>query len=279
MKIKIVADSSANMTALEGMDFASVPLKIVAGDREFVDAPGLDLEEMVRFLRGYKGTSGSSCPSVGEWIDAFGDADVVFGTAITSNLSGSYNASQIAKAEYEEANPGKKVYILDSLSAGPELELIVEKLGELVQAGLEPEVIWQEIQKYARHTHLLFSLESLKNLANNGRTSHAVAALAGILGLRLVGKASDEGTLEPMDKCRGEKKALNCIVEHMENTGYAGGKVRISHCFNAAAANELASLIRKDFPDAQIKVGKCGALCSFYAERGGLLIGFEDQGV
>ena len=260
------------------MDFASVPLKIVAGEREFVDAPGMDVGEMVQFLRGYKGTSGSACPSVGDWIEAFGDADVVFGTAITSNLSGCYGSSQMAKAEYEEAHPGRKVYILDSLSTGPEMQLIVEKLRELIQAGKDVETVWKEIQTYWEHTHLLFSLESLKNLANNGRTSHAVAAIAGLLGIRLVGKASDVGTLEPMDKCRGEKKALSCIVGHMKNMGYGGGKVRIAHCFNENAAKELASLIRREFPNAEIEMGNCTGLCSFYAEKGGLLVGFEDVG-
>ena len=49
---------------------------------------------------------------------------------------------------------------------------------------------------------LIFVLQSLKNFANNGRVSPAVAKIAGIMGICIIGKASDVGTLEPIHKCR-----------------------------------------------------------------------------
>ena len=55
MKIKIVADSSANMYTLEGVDFACAPLTIRTADREFVDNASLDVLEMVDYLSNYKG--------------------------------------------------------------------------------------------------------------------------------------------------------------------------------------------------------------------------------
>ena len=54
---------------------------------------------------------------------------------ITSGLSGSYNAACIAKEMYEAEHPGRRVYVIDSLSAGPELTLMVEKLEELIIEG------------------------------------------------------------------------------------------------------------------------------------------------
>ena len=51
---------------------------------------------MVEDLKAHKGKSGSSCPNVGEWLEAFGDADMIFGVTISKNLSGSYNAAQQA---------------------------------------------------------------------------------------------------------------------------------------------------------------------------------------
>ena len=124
--------------------------------------------------------------------------------------------------------------------------------------------------------HLLFSLDSLKNLANNGRVSKTVASISGILGIRVIGKASDVGTLEVTDKARGSKNALNTIYNNLIKLGYKGGKVRIHHCQNPEAAATLAGRIRETFPQASIVVGKTTALCSFYAEAGGLLVGFED---
>lgn len=275
MKYKIVADSSADLGHLSAADFCSVPLKIVTDEKEFVDDSHLDLDEMLDYLAGYKGRSGSSCPNVTDWLDAFGNAEAIFVIAITSGLSGSYNAAVQAADIYMEQHPDRKVCCLDSLSAGPELALTVEKLQELIGKGLEFGEIEAEIRIYMKTTHLLFSLESLNNLARNGRVSTLVAKAAGLLGIRVVGRASDEGTLQPMHKARGENKAMTVMAAEMKDAGFRGGKVRIDHCRNEAAANTLAGLIRADFPNADIRIGACAGLCSFYAEKGGLLVGYE----
>ena len=104
--------------------------------------------------------------------------------------------------------------MIDSLSAGPELTLIVEKLEEMISEGKSYEEICTYIPEYQKKTGLLFMLESLNNFAANGRVSPAVAKIAGVLGIRIVGKASDVGTLEPTDKCRGEAKSLSAMLRH-----------------------------------------------------------------
>ena len=131
MNVKIVADSSANMLTFAGIPYASVPLKIVTAEREFVDDAALNTAEMLTYIEHYGGKSGTACPGVGEWMEAFGDAEYVFTVAITSNLSGSHNAAVQAKAVYEEEHPDRKVCCLDSLSTGPDMILTVEKLKEL----------------------------------------------------------------------------------------------------------------------------------------------------
>ena len=118
-------------------------------------------------------------------------------------------------------------------------------------------------------------LESLNNFAANGRVSPAVAKIAGVLGIRIVGKASDVGTLEPTDKCRGEAKSLNAIMKHLKESGLKTGKVILAHCLNESAANTLKNMIETDLPGVVVKIGRNLGLCSYYAEKGGLLVGFE----
>lgn len=276
MQYKIVADSSSNIRTFDGIDFAGVPLKIITKEKEYVDTPDLDLEQMVTELKAYKDTSGTSCPNVFEWTEAFGDAEGVFAIAITSNLSGSCNAARQAAEDYMAANPGRKVCVVDSLSAGPEIRLIAERIREGVQAGRAFEEIEADTRAYMNHTHLLFTLRSLNNLARNGRVSPAVAKLAGVLGIVVVGKASDEGTLQQMHKCRGEKRAIETLYKEMKRHGYAGGKVRIGHNFNPAGAQQLCDMIRAEYPQADIEIELSAGLCMFYAEVGGLMVGYED---
>lgn len=275
--IKIVADSSANVMGLENVAFASAPLKIITDEREFTDDTSLDVNEMVHWFDSYKGRSRTSCPNPEDWLAAFADADDVFCVAITSGLSGSYNAACAAKQLYESENEGKRVHVIDSLSAGPELRLIVQKLEECVLAGMAYEDICTEIQKYTQKTGLLFMLESLKNFAANGRVSPAVAKLAGFLGIRIVGIASEKGQLQPTDKCRGVSRSLESILAHLKTFGLSEGSVRIDHCENPIAAQRLKEMIQEAMPAADVKISECRGLCSYYAEKGGLLVGFEKK--
>lgn len=275
MTFRIVADSSANLVAADGAELASVPLSITAGSRTFVDSEALDVQEMMDFLAAHKGRSTTACPGPGDWCAAFGGAEQVVCVTITSGLSGAYNAARIAAEDYERQHPGRRVLVIDTLSTGPEMELIVEKLRQLHQQGLTLEEMDGEIARYRKSTHLVFSLQSMRSLVNNGRVSPAVAALAGLMNIRLVGIASEAGTLQPVRKCRGEKRTLEGLLTVMEEHGYAGGKVRIAHCGNPEAAGALAEEIRRRHPDADLSVRPTRGLCSYYAEQGGILIGYE----
>ncbi len=274
-KIKIVADSSANLLSLEQIPFAFAPLKIITSEREFVDNSELNVNEMIQIFDTYKGRSKTSCPSPADWLEAFDDADDIFCLTITSGLSGCYNAACTAKQIYESEHEGSRVHVIDSLSTGPEMALIIEKLSACINEGMDYEEIIKTISTYMKKTGLLFMLQSLKNFAANGRVSPAVAKITGILNIRIVGKASDVGTLEPMNKCPGEARSLNAILTHLRSMGLVKGKVRIAHCQNETAALHLKEMILKEFPQVDVKITVCRGLCSYYAEKGGLLVGFE----
>ena len=275
MKTRIVVDSAASLYALDGVDFSCVPLKIITDDTEYVDNGALDTVGMAQNLRTYKGKTSTSCPNVSDWLAAYEGADEVYAVTITGTLSGSYNAAQLAAEEYQQENPGKRVFVLDSLSTGPEQQLLAEHLRDEIVAGHTFDDICEEMLRYHKRTHLLFSLESLANLARNGRVKPAVAAVARVLGIRVIGQASEIGELEVLCKTRGEHGALERIVLEMKEHGYTNGKVHISHCGNASAAERLKHMIQAVFEGAQVDVGECGGLCSYYAELGGLLVGYE----
>lgn len=276
MNYKIVADSSADMLTLSEIDFDLAPLKIITDNKEYTDNAELNVSEMLTDLKSYKGKSRTSCPSSGEFEEAFGDADRVFCITITSNLSGSCNAARVAAKSFVEKNPDRKVHVIDSLSTGPEMYIVIEKLVELIKSGEDFDTIVEKITDYnVNHTRLLFALESMHNLANNGRVSHLVAKMAGLLGIRAIGRASDVGTLEMICKSRGLKNMVADIFSNMKGDGYEGGKVRIHHAQNLAAAELLREKIAELFHKAEIIIAEARGLCSFYAEAGGLLVGFE----
>ena len=275
MSIKIVSDSSSNVFSIPGANYTTVPMKVIAGDREFIDTPQLDVQEMVRFLRSYKGKSGSSCPNVQEWLDAYEGEDDVFVLTISKNLSGSYSSACQAAEEFMERHPGQKVFVFNTLTAGPQQILLAEKLNELIQSGLDFEAVKEQALDYQNHTHILFCLESMMNLARNGRISPAAAAIAGMLGIRAAGDVKG-GQITPVVKPRGEKKAIAALVDMLAERGLDATKqVRVAHCIGEKQALALKEATQARFPGVKFTIEPTTALCSFYAEEGGLMIGFE----
>ena len=277
MKRVIVADSSSNVRTLPDVAYAFAPLTVRVDGVDYVDNESLDKQAFLDALEKTKDASTTSCPNIQDWLHAFGDADEVFVVALTSGLSGGYNAAVNAAEHYQESNPGAKVFVLDSKSTGPELELIVEKYAQLIEENLSFEHIVSAIQEYLKRTHLMFSLKKVDNFAKNGRVNPLVAKLASALNIRIVGQASDQGELQVLHKSRGEKNALNQILTHMMECGFAGGRTILRHTQNLAAAQKLETLIKERFPECHITIGENEGLCSYYAEPGGLLVGFETR--
>lgn len=273
--MKIIADSSANISALEGVCFQSIPMTIRAGEREFVDDGTLDTAKMLDYLASYNGKSGTACPGLDAWLQAFSGADEIFVVTITGALSGTCASAVAARDLYLQSHPEAKIHIFDSLSTGPEMLLLIEKLADLIREGKSFDEICKAGQDYLASTHLLFILRSIHNLAQNGRVSKLAAGAVGILGIQILAKASEQGTIEPVEKCRGDKKARNALVDEMYRFGYRGGKVRIHHAENPETASALAAALRDRFPWTEIEIRPCTGLCSYYAERGGVIVGFE----
>lgn len=275
--IKLVSDSSGDMTQLEGANYESVPLTISTDEASFRDDAQLDIPQMLDYLSQYSGRSYTACPSVDDWMNAFGDADTVYVGTITSGLSGAYNSAQAARELYLQSHPDARIHVFDSLSTGPELRLLMEKISELVSAGLDFSAVCEKATAYLKTTRLFFSLQSVHNLAQNGRVSKVVAAAVGMLGIRIVGTASPEGTLQPGPKCRGDRKALPALIDELKKAGYAGGKMRIGHVQNPKLCSDFIDLVRQHWPKADIMSYLSTGLCSYYAERGAILVGVETE--
>ena len=275
MKRKIVADSSCDMWELNGVDFAVAPITISTDNKHYVDNQELDVHLMSEDLAKYKGVSHTACPSVGSWLDCYEGYDEVFVITLTGTMSGTYNSAMTAKGIYEEENDNVKVHVFDSLSTGPEMRLLIEKLKEMIEEDLPFEEIVEKGQDYLNHSRLFFALKSLHNFAMNGRVSKTVASAIGVLNISIFATASEEGTIQQISKCRGEKKVVKSMIEHLENAGYHGGKVRISHADNLKLAHSVRDKILELYPNADIIVYPMGGLCTYYAEIGGLLVGCE----
>ncbi|MCR5635388.1 MAG: DegV family EDD domain-containing protein [Lachnospiraceae bacterium] len=272
---RIVSDSSADMLKFEGVDFKSVPMSISTSERTFTDDELLDTGELIDYMEKYNGRSFTACPGTQAWLDAFEGADVIYVVTLTSALSGTYNSALVAADMYMDEHPEAKIHVFDSLTTGPEMRLIVEKIAEFDKAGKSFEDIVILIEAYKKQTGIFFSFRSLHNLAQNGRVKKIAAAAVGVLGLRIVGTGSEEGTLEVNAKRKGDNHAAAEIFHQMEERHYNGGRIRICHTDNEELAKKYIHIIKKRWPDCDVKAYPSRGLISYYAERGGIILAAE----
>ena len=279
MKWKIIADSGCDYRSLDNLasdtEFVSVPLTLQVGETIYRDDAQLNIDQMMEEMYATTTASKSACPSPDDYMKSFEGADNIIVVTITGTLSGSYNSAEIAKKIYLEEHPDAKIHVIDSLSAGGEVDLLVRKLNHLVAEGLEFDQILDAITAYQAKTKLLFVLAKVDNLVKNGRLSKLVGTVVGLLNIRMVGEASKTGTLELLQKARGQKKAIKAAFDELIKAGYTGGHITIAHSNNDKFIEQFSALIREKFAQASIEVLPTSGLCSFYAEEGGLLMGYE----
>lgn len=276
-KVRLILDSSSNTLSDPARNLVVVPLTLTFGEENMLDDEKLDISEFLAKMEANNEAGKTAAPSIQRWLDALEGSENAIIVTLTSGLSGTYSSALQAKDIYLEQHPHANVIVVDSRSAGPELEVVLEGIEALLKddklrfADLEA-----KIAEFRTRTHLLFVLQSLRNLSLNGRVSPAVAKIAGVLKINLIGTASVDGELQPLTKARGMKKALREIVKQMEGMKYQGGRVVIDECENATDAEKLKEAILASYPDANVTIRPMRGLCSFYAERGGLMIGFHE---
>lgn len=272
---KIVVDSGANLLekSIKNVECVNVPLTLTIEDQVWSDDEALNMPAFTAALQQTSQPASSSCPNLAQWLAAYGDADEIYVLTITGKMSGSYSTAQQAAAIYLESHPAAKVQVFDSLSAGPAMRLMAEKLAELINSGLSFDRVVMALNEFMSQVELVFALGSLDNLAANGRISPVLAKVAHMMNLRVIG-TTNQGNFKMLTKARGPKKCFQALLSQMEQKGYQGGAVRIDHVQNRAAAEQFQQLLLAEYPNASVVIGECRGLCSFYAEQGGLMIGF-----
>lgn len=275
-KFKLIVDSSSNMVNDPAHNVEVVPLTISFGGKDYIDDQNLNIQEFLSDMNKNQVAGKTTCPSIQAWLDALEGTEKAIIVTMTSGMSGTFSSALQAKNMYEEKHPTSQIIVVDSRSAGPELTIVLHGIEKMIQGDIRFVDLEEEIAEFRMHTHLLFILQSLHNLSLNGRVSPAVAKIAGLLKINLIGTVSKDGKLEPLTKARGMKKAMRELLKYMKDDNYHGGEVIIDHCENEKDAETIKEKLQAEYPDAQITIRPMHGLCSFYAEEGGLMIGFNE---
>lgn len=278
MSYSIIVDSCCDLTAQMQADptFRNIPLILHIGGADYVDDDSLDTRVLVEAMDRSEGASSTSCPSPGEYLDAYraaqGDIYVV---TLSALLSGSHNSAWQARQMFLEEQPDRNIHVFNSCSASAGEALLAHKIRELVQAGLPFSEVITKVDQAIADMNTLFVLENLDNLRKNGRLTKVQAMLTGALRIKLVMGSTPEGEICKHGQALSIKQALSKLVEIMKTDEKHKGKILfISHCLCFERAEQLKILAQKSCEFANIIITATRGISSYYANNGGVVAAY-----
>lgn len=217
MSVRIITDSTSDLTPEVRARVKVVPLSIHFGEEEYIDGVTINTDEFYKKL-----VSGDVLPTTSQptpatfdelYQEAVAAGDSVVVITIASKLSGTYQSASIAAADY----PGK-VFVVDSENVTIGAGIQVEYALKLVDQGMEAEQIAAELTALRSKVYLVTVLDTLEYLHRGGRISKTVAIAGGLLSIKPV-VVVDAGELKMVNKARGNKQANVAMNKEIDKLG------------------------------------------------------------
>ncbi|NLB33937.1 MAG: DegV family EDD domain-containing protein, partial [Tissierellia bacterium] len=176
MNTNIIVDSCVDFNEVtENID--RVPFRILIDGEEIVDE-NTDILELIRKMKNSRSQIKTACAPPEDFINKIKEHANNFIVTISSQLSGSYNSAMVAVDTIKEKFPEAFVHIFDSKTACAGETLVALKVKQLIDDNLKPADIVEQTEKYITKLRTLFILDSLDNLAKNGRITNFKAMIA-----------------------------------------------------------------------------------------------------
>ena len=217
MAVKIIVDSTADMTPAVAQRVQVIPLTVHFGDQEFLDRVELSCAKFYEML-----VESDSLPTTSQatpfaftevFEEAVADGSDVVCITLSEKLSGTYQSAVIAASEF----PGK-VHVVDSGSVAIGMGILVEYALELLDRNLSAEEIARELMRKREQVRVLAMLDTLEYLKKGGRISATVALAGGLLNIKPV-LSIDGGEIKMLGKARGSRQANNLLVQEIQKAG------------------------------------------------------------
>ena len=170
--------------------------------------------------------------------------DIVY-VGLSSGVSGTLQAAQIASNMLKEEYPDRTVRVVDSLGAGFGPGLLSCRAAELRNEGKNAneagDILDVEVTKLLQ----FFTVADLNFLKRTGRVSGATAAIGTVLNIKPLLWGDPTGHIVAYSKCRGRSKSIDAIVEQYRTKAVKpqDQRIAISHGDCPEEAEYLAKRI------------------------------------
>ncbi len=229
-----------------GFELISMPYFV--NDKEinpYVDWQDFNSKEFYDMLRGgvIPKTSAISPSKYIEYFEPHFKAgnDIIY-VHFSKNMSGTFNAMNLALEELYEKYPERKFYSIDTKAITALSYLIIKEIGKLYKEGKTAlELIkWAEteVQKYA----IYFYVDDLTFFRQSGRVSGLAGVFGNLLNIHPIIHINSDGIMTNITKARGKNNTINKIIEMIDEIqdNIASHKIIVAH----SDAYDIALLVK-----------------------------------
>lgn len=280
MTIRIISDGSADLPKQQQEELAVriVPLSVRFGE-DLLD-PKADANVFYKKMREYGQLPKTSSPSPYDFTEAFReagpDSDILV-LPISSNISSTYQSAVMAKEMLlEEGTHRGRIEVLDSKSASAGLGLLLYRAAKLAGSGTGFDELVERMKGHIAESKLFVFLDTLENVIKGGRLDRARGTVASVLNIKLLMRASEEGTLEVVEKVRGTHQAIKRLIEKIGETRHDFEKavLSIAHSNCEERARAVLADILTLHPFRNVLFADMGPVIGTYAGEGGILVSY-----
>lgn len=274
MKSNLVVDSCVDFNE-DTENIERVPFRILIENEEIIDEE-LDINELIRKMKNASSQIKTACAPPDDFINKLKEGTTNFVVTISSQLSGSYNSAMVAVETMKEKFPEAIVHVIDSKTAAAGETLVAVKVKQLIEENFNSSEIIEQTNKYISKLRTFFILDSLDNLAKNGRITNFKAILANIMHIVPIMGEDGEGKIVLKEQVRGKKRAFARLVDMLSeyNIDFENTILAITHVNCLEKAEKLRDEIKERYPFKDIKIFKSSGLSTVYADDGGIVIAF-----
>jgi len=267
MKIAVVTDSSANLSARAAADYKITVVNdpIMFGNHVYHENVDITADQFYRLLKVEKDIPTLSQISMPEMQLVFDElkaagVDHVLVIGLSSGISGYVNNLKT----YAPSVEGLDVQVFDSQTACAGTANMVKLAAAMALAGYDLDAILTQLHRLRDMTKTVFIVNSMRHLVKNGRIYNN-SSLAGTMVLRNkpIITFNDHGKLQVLGKERTLKNAQQAVQDEFDRfviTQQLPVRLDVISANDPQIAEDWASELRYQFPAVRVKTGEIGPL-------------------
>jgi DegV family protein with EDD domain len=277
---KIITDGGSDLPKelIEKLDIAIVPLSVHFG-HEVLNS-NLDISEFYTRMKSVRELPKTSSPSPQDFLDCYrqaGENRDILVIALSSGLSSTYHHALMAKEMLLAEGYQGCIEVLDSRTASLGQGLLTYKAALLAQTKATFTELVQSMKSSILESGTFFSLNTLENVIKGGRLDRLRGTVASVLNIKLLMKASEEGTVEVIEKVRGGQQVLRRLIDKVGESAhdYEHRVLAVAHSNCEERARAFLELLLKKHPFRHIIFSSMGPVIGTYAGEGAVLVAYS----